>query len=139
MEFLDRINRINRIDRIKKGAEIIKKRILLVASVSIIAVTLVFAGYVFVRVNPFGWFVVTTDAFTREGWASIRKRQTMAEVEAVLGTPFNIVECDKTAQCDFYWLYSRKAFAWMLLWRKFIVFFDSEGRVMNKLEAVEDD
>ena len=30
-------------------------------------------------------------------------------------------------------------YAWMLLWRKFIVFFDSEGRVMNKLEAVEDD
>ena len=107
MEFLDRINRI---DRIKKGAEIIKKKILLVASVSIIAVTLVFDGYVVVRVNPFGWFVVTTDAFTREGWASITKGQTMAEVKAVLdvlppaganGAVAGAVWYEKNGSCSF--------------------------------------
>ena len=116
-----------------------KKKKLLVASAVAIASTLVFVGYVFVRVNPFGWFTVTTEAFTCEGWESIKKGQTMAEVEAVLGAPFSIVECSKEAQCDFYWLYSKRAFAWMLLWRKCIVFFDAEGRVMNKLEAVDDD
>ena len=116
-----------------------KKKLLLAVSVAVIAVILAFAGYVFVWGNPFGWFVVTTDAFTREGWASIKKGQTSAEVEDVLGKPFNIVECSQEAQCDFYWLYSKKAFPSMVCWRKFIVFFDEEGRVMNKLEAVDDD
>ena len=115
-----------------------KKKLVLAVSVAVIA-ALVLAGYVFVQVNLFGWFVVTTDAFTREGWASIKKGQTSAEVEDVLGKPFNIVECSQEAQCDFYWLYSKKAFPSMVCWRKFIVFFDEEGRVMNKLEAVDDD
>ena len=115
-----------------------KKKLLLAVSVAVIA-ALVLAGYVFVQVNPFGWFVVTTDTFTHEGWASIKKGQTTAEVEDVLGKPFNIVECSQEAQCDFYWLYSKKAFPSMVCWRKIIVFFDEEGRVMNKLEAVDDD
>ena len=115
-----------------------KKKLLLAVSVAVIA-ALVLAGYVFVQVNPLGWFVVTTDTFTHEGWASIKKGQTTAEVEDVLGKPFNIVECSQEAQCDFYWLYSKKAFPSMVCWRKFIVFFDEESRVMNKLEAVDDD
>lgn len=102
-------------------------------------IVLLLAGSVSVGLwlDPMGLFTIHSIGFNVAKFKEVKEDMRKDQVLGMLGDPMDIVKMEWNQDCPEMWLYSKKN-SINLLYRKYTVFFDRDGKVLQASCALDD-